>query len=891
MPGPRHARRRLEVLAAVAEHLNRTVALEPMLAPTLALVLRLLDLATGWIVLLDDEGRFSLAAAHGLPPALAAGDRAALRGPPCRCQRMLLDGELTEPATIVHCERLERTGGAPAGGGPVAAAGPAGRVRAHVSVPLRAGDRVLGVMNLARAGKQPLDQETLTLLGLVGDTLGVAIERARLHGREEATRREEQQAAACLTQTLLGLTALEEIGAAVFAVLREHLGPDALSLLVTDPSGSFLELVAAQGWSEAYIGRLQLPLDPPDASGPAWALHVGSPVVEDHTRPDAPFATPEPVRRAGVRVCVNLPMRAGDVPSGVIMADYLTPRPLSDEQLRFAALIAGVTAAAVERAREHRRYRVLFERVPVGLYRSTPAGQILEVNEALVRLLGYPDRATLLATHAAGLYANPEDRARWQRLIHRTGVLADFEAQWRRFDGTVVWVRETARTVCDAEGRPACYEGSVEDITARKRFEADVLYLANHDALTGVFNRHRFQEELARQMAQARRSGQSSALLFVDLDNFKEVNDHLGHGAGDDMLRTIAQAIRGRLRESDVFARLGGDEFGVLLAPADAEQARAAAERILAAVREQVVLLGGRPVRLTASCGIALFPEHGLTADEVLAAADLAAYAAKDQGGDRAVVSVPDPARRDRLRVPPAWAERLRDALARDRLAAYAQPILDLRRDQTSGWELLIRLPEGTQVLLPAAFLPVAERLDLVQQIDVWICRQALRLIGRRNACVHVNLSARTLRDDGAIRAIAAELDASGVSPANLVLEITETAAVGDVAQTLRCVETLRARGCRLALDDFGVGFSSLYYLRHLPVDYVKIDGTFTRTLVADAQNQQIVRAIADLARGLGRATIAEWVEDKATLEKVRALGVDYAQGDRVGRPVPVSEL
>lgn len=820
----RRSRWQLEVLRAVAEHLNREVQLRPMLDSALSLVLQLLHLDAGWIVLLDDKGSFSLAASRSLPPALAADDRAALRWTSCRCQRMLLGGEIGEPANIVACERLERIHQALAGTEPEVVAEHTGNLHVHVSVPLRAGSRVLGLLNLARARSQPLDQETVTLLGLVGDTLGVAIERARLHAHVEAARREESRAASRLAQALLGLISLEEIGAAVFAVLREHLRPDALSLLVADPSGSFLELAAGWGWSEAYVGRLQLPLHPPESSGPAWALHARQMVVEDHTRPDAPYDVPEPVRRAGVQMCLNLPMIAGDRPTGVLVADYLTPRAIGEDQVRFGTLIAGVAAVGVERAMEHRRNRALFERVPVGLYRSTPDGRLLDANEALVRLLGYPDRAALLAANAVQVYANPEDRARWQQLMDQEGVLSDFEVEWRRYDGTVIWVRESARVVRDAAGRPAYYEGSAEDVTARKRFEADVLYLASHDALTGVFNRHRFQEELHRLIAQAERAGQTGALLFVDLDNFKDINDRLGHRAGDDLLRAAVRPVRYRLRESDVLARLGGDEFGLAVPEVGAGQVLAVADRVLGAVREQVVLVEGRPVRLTASCGIALFPEHGATVDEILAAADLSLYAAKNQGGDRAVVFAPDPAWRERLRIPAGWAERLADALEQDRLVAYAQPILDLRRGEVTQYELLVRLSEGSQVVDPAPFLPIAERAGLIQQIDVWICWEALRLIARAGLRVHINLSTKTVGDDTAIQAILHALDASKVPPANLVLEITETAAIADVAQTLRCVETLRARGCQLALDDFGVGFSSLYYLRHLPVDYLKID-------------------------------------------------------------------
>ena len=892
MSWPEHRwRNRIEVLRAVAEQLNRHAALKPMLETTLPLIVQLLGLKTGWIALVDEQGRFSLAAACGLPPALASEDCAPLRWSPCRCQRMLLSGELRASANVVECERLQRIHQALAGADPGARFEQTGDLHVHVSVPLRSGDRALGIVNLARSGPEPLDQGTLTLLDLVSQTVGTAIERARLYAEVEAARRKEQETAAALAQTLLALSTLQEVGAAVFGVLKEVLQPDALSLLVADPSGTFLELVAGWGWSEAYVGRLQLPVRPPEGNGAAWALHVRQTVLEDHTKPTAPFPVPEPVRRAGVQVCLNLPLIAGERPTGVIVADYIALRPVGEDQVRFATALAGIAAVAVARALEQERHRRLFENLPVGLYRSTPQGELLDVNGALVRLLGYPDRAALLATPAVKLYANPEDRVRWQELMQREGVLAGFEVQWRRFDGTRIWVRESARLVRDAAGRAAYYEGCVEDITARKRFEAELDYLASHDPLTGVFNRRRFQEELSRQIAQARRSGHTGAVLFLDLDNFKEVNDRLGHRAGDTLLQEVARAMRRRLREGEILARLGGDEFGVIVFPVDGDRARAVAQRVLDAVREQEVLLAGRPFRLTASCGVALFPEHGLTVEELLAAADLSLYAAKYQGTDRVEVYVPDPAWRHRLQSPPGCAERLAEALAHNRLVAYAQPILDLRRGEVTQYELLVRLAEPAGLVEPAAFLPVAERLGLIGQIDLWAFRQALDWATHRGVRVHVNLSGKTVGDEEAIRAMRQALDASEASASRLVLEITETAAVVELAQTLRCVETLRARGCQFAMDDFGVGFASLYYLRRLPVDYLKIDGSFIRTLTSDPENQAIVRAIAGLARGLGRSTIAEWVEDHATLEMVRALGVDYAQGYQVGRPVPLAEL
>ncbi|MDR7434490.1 MAG: EAL domain-containing protein [Armatimonadota bacterium] len=710
-----------------------------------------------------------------------------------------------------------------------------------------------------------------------------------LQAQVEAARREEEEAATHLAHSLLSAVTFEEIGALAFPVLRERLAPDGLSLLVVDPSESILELVAAEGWSKEYIGRLQLPLSPHDSSGPARALHKRTPVVEDHTTPSSPLAVPEPVRSAGVQMCVNLPMVSGERCTGVIVLDYLAPRPIGEEELRFASLVSGVVAVAVERALEHRRNRLLFERVPVGLYRSTPEGKLLDVNDAMVRLLGYPDRESLIQTNAVQLYVNPEDRRRWRQLMDREGVVADFEVQWRRYDGGIVWVQETARTIRDASGRPVYYEGSVEDITPRKRFEAEITYLASHDPLTGAFNRRRFQEELQHRIAQARRAGKGGALLFLDLDNFKEVNDRLGHRAGDDLLRAVVQSIQRNLRETDVLGRLGGDEFGILLFPIDTRQALSVAERVLQTIREHEVLLAGRLVRLSCSCGISLFPDHGTTVDEVLSAADSSLYMAKERGGDRVVIYAPDETcPREALA---DWAERLNRALREGLFVAYAQPILDLRTGCIDRWELLVRLVDRPEIVFPAAFLSKAERLGIIRAIDRWMWGQALQLIRDHNLSVHVNLSAKTLNDIETIEAIASDLDASKIPPDRLVVEITETAAIANVGKTLRCMEILRARGCRFALDDFGVGFSSLYYLKRLPADFLKIDGTFIRTLAEDGENRQIVRAIAELARGLGRETIAEWVEDEVTLRHVRDLGIDYAQGYHIGKPVPVSEI
>ncbi|MDR7570302.1 MAG: diguanylate cyclase, partial [Armatimonadota bacterium] len=474
------------------------------------------------------------------------------------------------------------------------------------------------------------------LLRVIGEQLGVAVDRARLFARVKGMREHEEEQVSRLAQALVDASTLEEAARVVFETLRERLEPDRLALLVVDPSGTYLEAVAGWGWPEGRLEHVRLPLRPVDSSGPAWALHTGSPLLVDLDT--APYRIPEQLRQAGVRTVLLLPMLSGKEPIGVLVAHYFSRREVPEPVLRFCTLAARLAAGAVARVQEHLRYRLLFERVPVGLYRSTPTGQLLDVNEALVRIAGYPDRETLLRTNAAQLYVDPRDRVRWQQLVDDQGVVSGFEVRWRRYDGTEIWIRESTRVIRDASGAPVCYEGSVEDITEQKRYQLEVTYLASHDPLTGALNRRSFQEALERRISMSRTTAQSGALLFLDLDGFKEVNDRFGHQTGDEVLRAVVHRIRTRLRETDLLGRLGGDEFGILLYPADGTRARAVAERVVQAVREWAEAELDASARITGSCGIALFPDHALTAEGLLTAADAAMYAVKARGGNGVAV-------------------------------------------------------------------------------------------------------------------------------------------------------------------------------------------------------------------------------------------------------------
>ncbi|MBI5288729.1 MAG: EAL domain-containing protein [Chloroflexi bacterium] len=455
--------------------------------------------------------------------------------------------------------------------------------------------------------------------------------------------------------------------------------------------------------------------------------------------------------------------------------------------------------------------------------------------------------------------------------------------------------------VFERYSRPLMNEGRIEgrvwsfrDVSERKRFEDQLVDLANHDPLTGLFNRRRFNEEIERQLSTARRYNIPGALLFLDLDQFKDVNDSRGHRAGDELLIELARLLGERLRDADIVARLGGDEFAILLPHTNALQASIVATAILEAIRAHTFKIVGSPVGITASIGVALFPEQAGTAGELLSCADLAMYEAKEQGRNRVSVFAQALDWQARIESRIGWQQRIREALEQDRFVLHAQPILDLTTGSVSQYELLIRAAEvDGELILPGVFLGVAERSGLIQDIDRWVVKKAIAMIAERESIgeklrLEVNLSGKAFADQDLLSVIQKEIARTGIDPSCLVLEVTETAAIANLDDAQRFVETLRMAGCSFALDDFGVGFSSFAHLKYLPVDYLKIDGSFIRDLPRSTVDQHLVRAIVDVARSLGKKTIAEFVEDADTLALLREFGVDFAQGFFVGRPAPL---
>ena len=544
------------------------------------------------------------------------------------------------------------------------------------------------------------------------------------------------------------------------------------------------------------------------------------------------------------------------------------------------------------------RFESAFDNAPIGMALIATDHRWLQVNDALCRITGRTE-AELKATTLRAI-THPDDidldAQNLSRLL--AGQISSYqvEKRYQHTWGHYVWVLVTASIVRDEDRSPLYLVSQVQDISERKELARRLEYFVNHDFLTGLFNGRHFEHELAKETARAARYGAPGAVLVIDLDNFKDINDTFGHKAGDDVLKGVAGLLRQRLRHTDLVARLGGDEFAVLLPQADADHAQSVADEVVKALGRQAAVLADQSIRVTASIGVTMF--DGLTDIEILAYADRAMYEAKEGGRNRFAMYRPVGTGKERGSTRLAEAERIRRALEQDRLILYCQPILDLGTNQIYQYELLLRLPDEDrgEPLPPSAFLYGAERFGLIQSIDGWVVRKAIALISAHaragdRLVLHVNLSGKSIGDRKLAALIEEALAEGGIDPARLTFELTETAAIANVENAKAFATRLRAKGCQFALDDFGAGFGSFYYLKNFPFDCLKIDGDFIRSLATSPMDRLVVEAIVSIARGMGKKTVAEFVADEETVGLLRDIGVDCAQGYHIGIPKPASEV
>jgi len=441
------------------------------------------------------------------------------------------------------------------------------------------------------------------------------------------------------------------------------------------------------------------------------------------------------------------------------------------------------------------------------------------------------------------------------------------------------------------DGQLAGYRGTARDITKLKQDEKRMVVLANQDHLTGLSNRRRFLQDLSHEIRRTERHGHLGVLLLIDLDHLKLLNDTAGHAAGDQIIVQVAGLLKRASREQDLLARISGDEFAVAYSAMDEKQGMQKARALLDRINALKPRFGGRTLNISASIGVVTFPGQGKVPVELLAKADAAMSSAKTSGRNRIHLYNESDMMRERMDNQLVWKDRLLEALDKDQLQLVFQPIVSVAGGRVSHYEVLVRMRDRDGTLIaPGKFIPAAEQFGLVQRLDQQIVSKALRCLAdlprvHDTIGLSINLSGLSVGSQEMYNCIEREVREAGVEPSRITFEITETAACEQLDSAMEFIQKVRQLGCNISLDDFGVGFSSFSYLKHLRADILKIDGSFIRDIHNNNADQLFVKALVDVARGMGMRTIAEFVENEQVFERVRGLGVDYVQGFYLGKP------
>jgi diguanylate cyclase (GGDEF)-like protein/PAS domain S-box-containing protein/excisionase family DNA binding protein len=539
------------------------------------------------------------------------------------------------------------------------------------------------------------------------------------------------------------------------------------------------------------------------------------------------------------------------------------------------------------------RYRDLVETSHDLIWTTDAIGRFTYLNNACLDIFGQAPK-DLIGLCFFDYEARPShvSNRRFLSTLRRNGEVKNYLTHLVTRDGSDRWVGINARVSYDDDGRIVGLRGTARNITEQHRAALEIERLATHDPLTGLPNRISLQKALEAALA----DGDKGSVLLLDVDHFKYINDNFGHRTGDQLIVAVGGLLKDLVKdESALVYRLGGDEFALHLPDAMRADATQMAERALNALRHYKFPVPGRGClsTLSGSIGIVSYPFHGSDVATLLANVDIAMYQAKDNGRNRLVVHDHDPEHLRGTHRRVHWARELREVLDDDRLVLFSQPVVRLADQKTMHHEVLVRIIDRAgKLILPGQFIEVAESLGMAQEIDMRVVGKVLEALKQpelRNQKVRyfVNLSRTSISDPQWVRRFQAMLADAPVDHSQLVFEITETAAMSDVDVTQGFIAQMKQMGCRFALDDFGAGFSSFYFLKRFEVDYLKIDGSFVRDLAGDEANRLFVRALCDVARGLSKQVIAEWVENREVMNILTEMGVQYGQGFLFAHPQP----
>ncbi len=569
---------------------------------------------------------------------------------------------------------------------------------------------------------------------------------------------------------------------------------------------------------------------------------------------------------------------------------------------------------------ERRRLASILSSVGDGVYGVNTAGQVTFINPAARQILGFceSDTVTGRSAHKMFHYADEDGRPIPPEscVLQRAYGAGDTLPCW----STVFWHRSGRPIPVECTVFPLRTEGSHEgsvvafrDVSQRRLLEKELLWQANHDPLTELYNRNYFERELENEINRLKRSDEKSALLYIDLDRFKHVNDTAGHAAGDQLLIEVAAQLKTRLRDSDVLVRLGGDEFAIILRNVDERTITAVADSFRESLEQYNFICADKHYKINGSIGVALLSKAMQSPGEVMANADIACHIAKGKGRNQTHLFQAGNDEKAAMNIELGWSSRLQEALKRGAFELRYQPIVPLSAldpakapaepgalwpqclraatTEPPHYEVLVRFldPSG-EAISPNAFLPTAERFGLMPQIDAWVVTNAVRKLselvaGGRDVTFSINISGQTLDAGQLVPLLKRLLREHRLDSGLLVFEIAETAAVANIDAAIRLINELRDIGCRFALDDFGTGFGSFYHLKHLPVDFIKIGGHFVQGIANNPIDRTIVTSINDIAHSFGKRTIAEFVEKRAVFDMLNRCGVDYAQGHYIAAP------
>jgi len=585
--------------------------------------------------------------------------------------------------------------------------------------------------------------------------------------------------------------------------------------------------------------------------------------------------------------------------------------PIADAQGGVAA-IGGIGTDITERKHAEtaltltkERFQGLYDHAPDMYFTVAEDGTVMSVNQFGADYLGYT-KETLIGKPLWGV-VHVDDRSLVQEQFGGAfgESLADNGIEFRmvRRDGTLLWVHGRIRLLAASATAPAELRLVCRDVTQAHDLSEELSYQATHDALTALVNRRELEQRLARVLETARNDESEHALCYVDLDQFKVINDTCGHIAGDELLRQIAEVLRAHVRKRDTLARLGGDEFGVLMEHCNLEQAQRVANALRKGVEGFRFTWESKSFSVGASIGLVPISGDSESVASALSAADAACYVAKDQGRNRIHVYHPEDAELVRRHGEMQWVSRITQALEEDRFCLSVQPIEPVAGEEPEAadgrhYELLLRMrDENGRLVPPGAFLPAAERYNLTTKLDRWVVEEVFDWLDahpphlERLSLCSLNISGHSVADEEFLQFVIAKFDETSVPAEKLCFEITETAAIRNLTSATRFITALKGWGCRFALDDFGSGLSSFAYLKHLDVDFLKIDGVFVKDIDGDAISLAMVKSINEIGKVMGKRTIAEFVESEAVLARLREVGVDYVQGYRIGRPKPLERL